>query len=365
MVSRVQRALEITKKFALVGNVADVKPWGAGHINDTFSVTTEDGEHYCLQRVNQHVFHDVPSTMENIERVTKHIREKVIARGGDVAREVLNLVPTMENGYFVIDSNGEFWRVYDFVKKAHAFDVFEKAEIIEGAAKAFGRFQLDLADLPGERLHETIPAFHDTPKRFGDFIAAIERDEANRKEEVLAEIDFIRHRADEMSTIVHGIDAGDIPERVTHNDTKMNNVLFDEETNECLCVIDLDTVMPGSSLYDFGDAVRFGASTGAEDEVDLSRVTISLKRFDLMARGYLSVAHKFLVPSEIQLLSFSCRLITLECGMRFLTDYLEGDKYFKTRREGHNLDRCRTQLRMVADMEEKRDEMEAIIARYL
>ena len=365
MVSRKERAFGIFDSFAIESKVESLEPWGAGHINDTFSVTTQNGEHFCLQCVNQNVFHDVPSTMENIERVTTHIRKKVVARGGDVEREVLTLVPTKEDKHYVVDEDGDFWRVYNFVKKAQVFDVFEDPAVIEGAAKAFGQFQNDLADLEGARLHETIPAFHDTPKRYGDFLAAIERDEVNRKANVVAEIEFIRRRADQMGTIVDGMSLGEIPERVTHNDTKMNNVLFDEETNECLCVIDLDTVMPGSSLYDFGDAVRFGASTAAEDEVDLSRVSLSLERFEMLARGYLSVASAFLVPAERDLLSFSCRLITLECGMRFLTDHLEGDKYFKTRHDGHNLDRCRTQLRMVADMEEKHDTMETIVAKYL
>ena len=365
MGSREERAFEIIDSFAIESRVSALEPWGAGHINDTFSVTTQNGEHYCLQCVNQHVFHDVPSTMENIERVTSHIRKKVLARGGDVEREVLTLVSTKDDKHYVVDEDGDFWRVYNFVKKAHVFDVFEDPAVIEGAAKAFGQFQSDLADLEGARLHETIPAFHNTPKRYQDFLEAIERDEVGRIGNVVAEIEFIRRRANEMSTIVDGMRLGEIPERVTHNDTKMNNVLFDEDTNECLCVIDLDTVMPGSSLYDFGDAVRFGASTAAEDEVDLSRVSLSLERFELLAKGYLSVASAFLVPAERELLSFSCRLITLECGMRFLTDHINGDKYFKTRREGHNLDRCRTQLRMVSDMEVKRDAMESIVAKYL
>ncbi len=355
---------QVVKNFAIDEDPSDISPLGAGHINDTFVIDTKVGKKFCLQRVNHHVFRDVPGMMENIQRVTAHLQSKVAARGGDVFREALTLVPALDGAAYHQDNEGDFWRVYNFVDSACTYDVCEKAGLVHDAAEAFAQFQQDLADLPGARLNETIPAFHDTPKRYERFIEAVEKDELNRASAAIREIDFINARADELSTIIRALSSGEVPERVTHNDTKLNNVLFDKNNDQCLCVIDLDTVMPGSALYDFGDAVRLGACTASEDEVDLSLVTLSLERFEEIAKGYLEKAKLFLQPLEEELLVFSCRLMTFECGMRFLTDHLEGDSYFKVHHEGHNLERCRTQLKMVADMENKAEQMRDIIDKY-
>jgi hypothetical protein len=296
--------------------------------------------------------------------VTSHARRQIIAAGGDPRRETLTLIPTTEGKSFYRSPEGECWRTYLFIEGAHTFDQAEDPRLLYAVGKAFGDFQRILSTLPGERLHEIIPNFHHTPRRFAAFLQAVEKDPYNRARSVKAEISFVQQREARTSVIVDMLAQGVIPERVTHNDTKLNNVMIDDRTGEGLCVIDLDTVMPGSALYDFGDAVRLGASTAAEDERDLDKVSLDLDLFDRLTCGYLDAARDFLTPAEVDNLAFSAILITLELGMRFLTDHLNGDVYFKIHRENHNLDRCRTQFKMVADMERQLDRMNAIVNRY-
>ena len=343
-------------------------PIPSGHINDTYC--SEFGAagrrvKYVNQRINHLVFREPELLMENIERVTRFARERILAAGGDPARETLTIVPTRDGESFHRTPGGTYWRMFRYIDGARTYDRVEDLRHVYSASKAFGNFQKMLAGLPGERLHETIPDFHHTRKRYGAFLAALEFDPANRAATVKPEIDFVTAREKDTGKVVEGMSSGRIPERVTHNDTKLNNVMIDDRTGEGVCVIDLDTVMPGSILYDFGDSVRLGAATAAEDERDLGKVGFELGLFDRLAAGYLSAARDFLVPAETELLAFSARLLTLECGIRFLTDYLKGDVYFKIHREGHNLDRARTQFKMVAEMERQMAAMDAVVDKYL
>jgi hypothetical protein len=273
-------------------------------------------------------------------------------------------VAALDGRSFYQTPQGDFWRTYTFIDGARTYDTAENIQYVYSASKAFGNFQKLLADLPGGRLHETIPDFHHTRKRFATFVRILEADPAHRARLVKPEINFILHREAETSVVVDLLESGQIPERITHNDTKLNNVMIDDRTGEGLCVIDLDTVMPGSVLYDFGDSVRIGASTAAEDEPDLSQVGFDLARFERLTQGYLDAAREFLSPVEIEHLAFSARLITLEQAIRFLTDYLNGDVYYKIHYPHHNLDRARTQLKMVTEMERQADAMERIVSRY-
>jgi hypothetical protein len=358
---------KIIKNFQLKGEFLEVRPYGSGHINETYvSRFNSSGgvARYIHQRINHTIFKNVPELMENIERVTKHIRKKVEERGGDINRETLNLIPAADNKAFYLDDEGEYWRTYIFIEGARTYDLVENLNHIYNASKAFGNFQKELTDLGGERLFETIPDFHHTKKRYERFLEAVRNDVKNRAKSARDEIEFVKNRADDTKRIVDLIGKGGVPERITHNDTKFNNVMIDDKTGEGICIIDLDTVMPGSALYDFGDSVRIGASTALEDEQDLSKVSMSLDMFERLAHGYLDAGRDFLLPKEIELLAFSCKLLTFECGMRFLTDYLKGDVYFRVHRENHNLYRCRTQFKMVSDMEEKTDKMQEIIQKY-
>lgn len=302
--------------------------------------------------------------MENIEAVTTHLRRKIIAVGGDPERETLNLIPTVEGRSFYRTRDGNYWRAYIFIEGAQTYEVVESLDHVYNAAKAFGNFQKLLSDFPAGQLHETIPNFHHTGKRFEAFVEAVERDVKNRAQSVREEIEFVERRAEDTSVLVDLFGQGKLPERVTHNDTKFNNVLIDNETGEGICVIDLDTVMSGLSLYDFGDSVRTGAALAAEDEQELSKAGIGLETFDRLTRGYLDAARDFLTPTELDYLVFSAKLMTFECGIRFLTDHLDGDVYFKIHRENHNLDRCRTQFKMVRDMEDKFNQMVRIVEKY-
>jgi hypothetical protein len=355
---------EITKHFRLRGKFLRGSPVRAGHINDTYA-SCFLGEcgiiRYIHQRINHEVFKEPEKLMENIERVTRYARERIQEAGGDAQRETLNLVPTVEDGSYCRTPEGDYWRSYVFIEGARTYDRAENLDHVYSAAKAFGKFQKLLSGLPGERLHETIPFFHHTRRRFDAFCQACGQDSRNRAGSVRAEIDFVLKREAETSVIIDLLEQGKIPERVTHNDTKLNNVMIDLRTGEGVCVIDLDTVMPGSALYDFGDSVRIGASSAAEDERDLTKVGLDLERFDCLARGYLDAAREFLTPAEINLMAFSAKLMTFECGVRFLTDHLNGDTYFKIQRDNHNLDRCRTQFKMVAEMEWLMDRMNGII----
>lgn len=357
----------ICAAFDIRGRWISSCPIPSGHINDTYCSEFEDGRRrikYVNQRINHHVFRDPVKLMENIERVTRFARERILAGGGDPDRETLTIVPTREGTSLHRTPEGSYWRTFRFIEGARTYDRVEDLRHVYSASKAFGRFQRLLAELPGGRLHETIPDFHHTRKRFEAFRKAVEADPVGRAKDVRPEIDFVIERERDCSIVVDGLASGRIPERVTHNDTKLNNVMIDDRTGEGICVIDLDTVMPGSVLYDFGDSVRLGAATAAEDEIDLDKVGFDLGLFERLAAGYLDAARGFLVPSETELLAFSAKLLTLECGIRFLTDHLQGDVYFKIHRPGHNLDRARTQFKMVAEMERRLPAMDSIIRKY-
>ena len=334
-------------------------PYGNGHINDTFLVVSE--KRYILQRMNHVVFPHPDEVMENILGVTEHIRHKAMERGGDVARASLVVVPTRTGEDFFCDSIGSYWRLYEFCERTITREVIEDPQDFYTCAEAFGRFQCDLADYPAEKLHETIVNFHNTPKRYENLMRAIEADVCGRAAEVADEIAFAMARAEFAKTLERAHASGKLPLRVTHNDTKLNNILFDETTGAPVCVIDLDTVMPGYSVNDFGDSIRFGANTAVEDETDLSKVTLDLSLFELYAKGFLKGCGGRLTDGELDLLPEGAMMMTLECGVRFLTDYLEGDVYFRTHRPKHNLDRCRNQFALVADMEKKLPRMRAVI----
>jgi Ser/Thr protein kinase RdoA (MazF antagonist) len=358
---------EIVKHFQFDNGFLEANPHEAGHINDTYVAHFQKNgitRKYILQRINHNVFREPEKLMANIVAVTNHLRKKIEETGGDPERETLNLIPTESGQSFFKTSDGNYWRAYLFIEGAQSYDLASSLDHVYNAARAFGTFQKLLSDFPAGQLFQTIPNFHHTGKRFENFVAAVASDPKNRAKSVEDEIEFVLQRQEDVSVLVDLLEQGELPERITHNDTKFNNVMIDDETGEGICVIDLDTVMPGLSLYDFGDAVRSGANPAAEDEQDLSKVCIDLTTFDRFTHGYLDAARDFLTPAEIDYLPFSAKLMTFECGMRFLTDHLEGDIYFKTHRENHNLDRCRTQFKMVQDMEEKPDQMARIIERY-
>jgi len=358
---------EIVDQFEFEGDFSFAVPYGGGHINDTYITEfTTDGSmrRYILQRINHHVFLNPEGLMRNIEAVTSHIRQKVKIQGGDPKREALNLIPTREGGSFLRTPEGEYWRGYHYINNACTYEHVENLEHVFSAAKAFGNFQKLLSDYPSNQLVETIPDFHNTKKRFETFVAALEEDAMNRAASCRPEIDFVMRRAKDTSVLVDLLERGEIPERITHNDTKFNNVMIDNETGIGVCVIDLDTVMPGLSLYDFGDAIRTLANPADEDERDLSLVRFDLEVFDYYTHGYLEAVGDVLTPVEFEYLPFSAVLMTLECGMRFLTDHLQGDKYFKIHRENHNLDRCRTQFAMVESMEINFDDMVRVVDKY-
>ncbi len=359
---------EVVGGFEFDGHFVDAEPYGIGHIHDTYLAyfRANNGSHrrYILQRINHHVFKRPELLMENIQAVTAHLREKIVASGGDPQRETLNLIPTVDGDTFRRAPNGDYWRAYLFVHGAQTYEVANSLEHVYSAAKAFGTFQKLLEDFPADTLHETIPGFHDTRKRFAAFVEAVEWDVADRARLVQPEIAFVSRREADTSVLVDLVEQGRLPERVTHNDTKFNNVMIDDETGEGICVIDLDTVMPGLSLYDFGDSIRSGANPAAEDECNLGKVYVDLEIFERFVRGYLDAVRDSLTELEVDYLPFSAKLMTFECGTRFLTDYLSGDTYFKVHREHHNLDRARAQFKLVQDMEEKMDRMVEVVARY-
>ena len=356
----------LSRAFQVPGTFGQAARIHSGHIHDTYVTTlvTPSGPvRFIQQRINTQVFREPQKLMENIARVTAFARQQIEQAGGDPSRETLTLIPARDGRAFVRTPAGEYWRTYAFIEGARTYEVSDSPGTLYSAARSFGNFQKLLERLPGPRLHETIPNFHHTPRRYQAFEAALAADLAGRAGEVAAEVDFIRQRKADTPVIVDLLAQGQVPERVTHNDTKLNNVLIDEASGEGLCVIDLDTVMPGSALYDFGDLVRMGAATAVEDEADLAKAGIDLARFEWLARGYLDAAREFLTPGEWSHLAFSARLITLEQAMRFLTDYLNGDSYYRVSRAQHNLDRARNQLKMVADMERKQEAMQAVIDR--
>jgi len=359
----------VVPNFSFGGQFMYAEPYGFGHINDTYAAyfRKADGtEHrYIMQRINHDVFKHPEELMINIEAVTTHLRRKIAAAGGNPDRETLTLIPTRDGVSFHRTDSGYYWRAYIFIENALTYQIPESLDHVYNAARAYGNFQQLLGDFPVDQLYETIPDFHHTKKRFVTFLKVVDEDKHNRAQDVKDEIEFVMQRAGETSIVVDLIGKGELPVRVTHNDTKYNNVMIDDETGEGVCVIDLDTVMPGSLLYDFGDAIRSITNTAEEDERDLYKVQFSLETFERYTQGYLEATHEALTPAEIEHLAFSARLMTLECGMRFLTDHLNGDVYFRTHRANHNLDRCRTQFKMVQDMEEKFDLMTKIIERYL
>ncbi len=346
---------EILKHFNISGDAA---PLGNGHINETFLVTLPGS--VVVQKINKNVFHDPAAVMENVKAVTGHLKKKIREAGGDPSKETLNFLDTVDGLPYYLTEGGDYYRAYVYVDGVKSYDVAEAPELLYQAARAFGRFQNMLADFPAETLHEVIPSFHDTRKRFSDFKRSVEKNASGRAENAKAEIDFILRREADCGIVVDALRSGDLPVRVTHNDTKLNNVLFDEKTDEGVCVIDLDTVMPGSLLYDFGDALRFAGSSGAEDEKDLSKIWFDLENFEYFTRGFLE-ATPSITEKEKELLPFSVKLMTLECGMRFLADYIDGDVYFKTAYPEHNLVRARTQIKLVSDIEKKLEEMKKIV----
>lgn len=358
---------EVVDNFQFDGKFLEANPYGFGHINDTYSVWFRKngaGYRYLLQRINHNVFKQPAELMQNIERVTRHLRHKIVTAGGNPDRETLTLIPTHAGESYYVTSTGNYWRAYIFIEDALAHQVVKHPAHIYHAAKAFGKFQQLLSDFPADQLFETIPNFHHTARRYAAFIKAVDSDVKNRAGTVKPEIEFVTRYTDEVRVLVTLFEQGQLPRRVTHNDTKFNNVMLDDVTQEGICVIDLDTVMPGLSLYDFGDSVRTGAATAAEDEQNLSQVGLGMDIFDRLTCGYLEVTREILTPNEIEQLPFSAKLMTLESGIRFLTDYLNGDIYFKTHRAHHNLDRARTQFKMVQDMETKFDTMTDIVRKY-
>ena len=356
---------ELSKAFQIEGNNLNSEEISDGHINNTYRVdyALNDGstEKYLIQKLNTNVFRRPVELMENIVGVTEFIKKKIAVNNGNVKREVLN-IRRAENGLpYYIDSEGGFWRCYDFIDGAHSIQTVENAENFRASAVAFGTFQNMLSDYPAKTLHETIPDFHNTLKRYGDFCESVKSNKSCRAENCPAEIEFIKSRENIYGMLVKACEEGRLPVRVTHNDTKLNNVLFDNETDKALCVVDLDTVMPGLSLYDFGDSIRFGASTAAEDEKDLDKVHFCLEYFEAYTDGFLCAAGNSLTDEEMKNLPLASIMMTLECGMRFLADYIDGDVYFKTDYPEHNLVRAHTQLKLASEMEEQMNEMEETV----
>lgn len=357
---------EIIRAFGIPGTFIGHKELNAGNINQTYCLhfMGDGDEYYILQRINTYVFRQPEKVMGNILRVTSHIRKKLQRAGCEHAhRRVLFFLTTDEGLPYYENANG-FWRAYHFVDNAHTYDYIHKPEYFRMAGCAFGEFQEMLADFPAETLTETIPHFHDTPDRIRQLKQAVEEDKAGRVQEVQEEIQFILDRESESSIIAKALEEGRIPYRVTHNDTKINNVLFDDESDQPICVIDLDTVMPGSSLYDYGDAIRSGSNIAGEDEENLALVRFDLELFEAFTSGYLEKAGSRLTAEEVALFPAAARILTLELSARFLTDYLNGDVYFKVKKPGHNLIRTRNQIELVRQMEEKADIMDAIVAKY-
>ena len=358
---------QILAAYVLPGTVADVARHGKGHINDTFCVVCRMPEggtaRFILQRLSQAAFPHPEEVMENFVGITSYLRREILAEGGDPLRETLSLVKTGDGADFVTDAEGRAWRLMPFIENA---DCYQSAtpELFAASGRAFGRFQYMLRDYPARTLHETIPHFHDTESRFEQFLAALEADKMNRAEGVSPEIQFILRRKADCGVALRALREGKLPLRVTHNDTKLNNILIDRDTHEGICIIDLDTTMPGLAINDFGDSIRFGANHCMEDEQDLTKVNFDISLYEVFTRGFLEGARGSLTPAELEYLPWGARLMTLECGIRFLTDYLDGDHYFHVSHPRQNLDRARTQLKLVKDMEEQFDAMGAVVAKY-
>lgn len=360
--SQIQEAIQA---FSLPGTVSECCRYGNGHINDTFYLameTSEGSPRFILQRINTNVFQDPKGLMQNILGVTSFLRKGILTDGGDPDRETLTLIPAKDGACYYRDTIGSCWRIYRFIDGASTYDVVRNPEDFYQSAKAFGHFQRLLAGYPVSELTETIPDFHNTPVRFETFLQTVKDDPMGRAGQVQEEIRFVMERACDIPVIMDLLKDGRMPRRVTHNDTKLNNIMLDDITGKAICVIDLDTIMPGASVFDYGDSIRFGANTGEEDERDLSKVSLSLPLFESYTKGFLEGCEGSLTDLELKMMPMGAKLMTLECGMRFLTDYLQGDTYFRTHREGQNLDRCRCQFALVADMEQKWERMHQIVA---
>ena len=344
-------------QFLLQGKPVSCEKYGMGHINRTFLVVTDTGRRYILQCLNRQAFHNIPKLMENVQAVTEFLRKQ-----NDDPRSSLRLIPTVDGNFWYQDAAGEYWRVYDFIEDSVCLQAAETPDDFYQSALAFGSFQRMLGAFPAESLYETIPDFHNTPDRYRKFDASLNKDAAGRAGSVQEEIDFVLAHREEAGVLQTMRVNGSLPVRVTHNDTKLNNVMLDAVTRKALCVIDLDTIMPGLAAYDFGDSIRFGASSAAEDETDLEKVHMNLDLYKIYAEGFIPACGG-LTEAEIDSLPWGAKIMTLECGLRFLTDYLDGDIYFSTAYPDHNLDRARNQFKLVEDMEAKWPEMQALVRR--
>ena len=358
------QAREVFSHF-VADSIVEIEICDIGHINTTWFITVEGGKKYVLQKINRSIFKQPEVVMNNIVAVTDFIRERLRATGGDVERGALHALTSDSGKAYYVDAEGEYWRLNDFITDAICYLSVDSTDLFCKVGYAFGHFQSQLADFDASVLGETIPNFHNTAVRYQTFLRAVEADVCGRAASVAEEIRFVTDRADKCSYIVDRIKDGILPLRVTHNDTKLNNIMMDNKTGEGICILDLDTIMPGSVLYDFGDSIRFGASSAAEDETDLSKVYVREDMFRAFADGFLKGLGGSLSEEEIRALPMGAYVITLETGIRFLTDYLEGDTYFRIHREGHNLDRARNQFKLVADMEEKMDALNAIVAEFV
>ncbi len=363
-----ETAKKVINKFCIEGEIVDVKPITTGLINTTFRVTVNNAGKeikYTLQTINKYVFKNPEVVMENIVAVTEFLGNKIKEEGGDAERECLTVIKTKDGLPYYLDDNGEYWRVYIFIDKSYTVDAVNSPDELRLAAEGFGKFQAMLADFPMDKLSETIVGFHNTKSRFEQLMAAVEEDAVGRVASVQEEINFLKERYDEMCSLVKMTEDGILPLRVVHNDTKFNNILIDEDTNLPLCVIDLDTVMPGLSVMDFGDAIRFAANHCGEDETDPSKIYIDMELYEAFAEGFMSKVGKSLTKAEIRCMPLGAKVITLEQTSRFLADYINGDKYFKIKYENHNLDRARCQMLLAKSMEENMNKMNEIIEKYL
>jgi thiamine kinase-like enzyme len=356
---------EIVRRFTFEGNFLSAQPFGNGHIHDTYAAIFATGmgkkHRYILQKINTHVFPRPIQVMENIQKITEHLRRVIEGTGGDPLRETLTLIPAKDGNIFYQEIDGCTWRALLFIEGAQTYQTVSDPNLYDRAAKAFGRFQVQLADFPTDNLHMTLPDFHNTPWRFNNFKKALEEDLVGRAEQIRYEVDFLLQRQNHANRLIELEKAGEIPIRVTHNDTKLDNVMIDDLTGEAICVIDLDTVMPGLALYDFGDSVRSATNPANEDESDLSKVCFNIQVFERLVRGYLSEAGPLLTQAELNNLAFSGWLITYEQALRFLGDHLNGDTYYKIQHPGHNLDRARTQIKLIQGMESSYEKMENLV----
>ena len=359
---------EVLEAFDFGNPVVGAMRFGYGHINDTFCVHTQPKDDCCacfiLQRMSSAAFKHPDQLMKNIIGVTEYLGKQIAANGGDRSREAMEVIRPRSGEDYYTDSQGGAWRVYPFVKDIYCYQTADTPELFAASGRAFGRFQKMLAGYPAHTLFETIPHFHDTEDRLAKLKAAMEADALGRVKDCGPEIEFVMARQADCSVALQALRDGVLPLRVTHNDTKLNNVLIDKKTGEGMCVIDLDTVMPGLSINDFGDSIRFGANHSKEDEKDLSKVNFDMELYEVYTRGFLEGAQGSLTAAELEYLPWGARLMTLECGIRFLTDYLDGDHYFRIHYADQNLDRCRTQFKLVKDMEERFAEMAAVVAKY-